>query len=288
MNDTPIQKVLSYQPLFELVKDFAGILAEYPLYFITKKPPRKWGFLWTRNTWIVPSQRDKCFVVETNVEIPHIQTIQQGNWTIPGSRSVQCFYDEHRNAWPIHTGSSQKQSRLKVWNDLNTDQKPSISNGRNFWYIRPLSICIAYILEDVFKPNVCSTVQESIFTSADFNLFLAKWYDKNLFTMIEDRDKRETKKSQFSQLRKHFENVCLQSIHISNITKTDVLWIDPNFFSSTQSISFWVKYHFQELSWIEWIETKSGGSDRKLIYFQIVYDSGKISKRFFLVLELFS
>ena len=33
--------------LVEMIKDFAGILSEYPMYFITKFAPRRWWFIWS-------------------------------------------------------------------------------------------------------------------------------------------------------------------------------------------------------------------------------------------------
>lgn len=245
-------KVLNCQSLLNLIKDFSGILAEYPLYFITKKAPRVWGWQWWNHTWVCPKDRKEHIMIKLDINAQHFNPLTQSScsFALTGFPAIQCYTDEYKNFWPVNTHNSQSTKKLKTWNECNIHEKPSTAT--DLWTIRPLSISIAYIMEDTHPVNICFPVQRAIFASYDFNYLLIRWYSQNLFTMTMNSAK------DYSQLREHISELCLNRTYdLSNVSQDDVSWIRPQFFSELNHRFNWLKYHFKALSWHDWNQCES-------------------------------
>ena len=151
-----MKKVFDCISLLNLIKDFAGLLSEYPLFYVTKIPPRTWGFLWWKDdiekTWVIPSKRHSHPALNT---FSHCE----------GSNKLKkiCEYDEKFFALPYR-------------------EKTCFNNSCENKRFVPISVVDAFLDRSV-------QVFDSLIYSGDFNVTLAIWYSENLLLLqnqIED------------------------------------------------------------------------------------------------------
>ena len=234
------QKVLLCKSLINLIKDFAGLLAEFPIYFITKFSPRKWKYKWWEKNlnpvWLCPSTCTRLECYKTVILYPSPMDLMNQKFYFD---SIPCYFDEYKNVWPINTFNSQGVKDLKQWNSSNIDTQPTEEKG--LFTFRPLNISIACILYDLDANNICTMVQQTLFSSPDFTFELAQWYTENLFTL----SKRTCVSLRDKFAKSYINESAMDLIHFS---KEKLLWLQPN----VNEIPNWLKYHFNDLTWKDW------------------------------------
>ena len=225
-----MEKVLYCTSLLNVIKDFAGLLSEYPLYYITRAYPRTWGFLWWSFGWVVPSQRHLSYslVVSPRDIRPQINTFQFPANILDGWKF--CEYDDHFVAFPY--GARQGRTCVKLEIDFTRAKE---------FKTHPLPVSIAFaLIHPKLDPSRDFETYFQIFKiltySEDFNINLAYWYSENLIFI------RNEKANQY------LGKIFLPYPHdMRHLTEKQLLWVD-----ATCPQDYWLKYHFNHLTYLQW------------------------------------
>jgi hypothetical protein len=247
-----MQCVLNCKTLIDLIKDFAGFLSEYPLYFITKTTPRIWAYDYLNNgIWILPDKRKVFTQVLRNFFVTGIHESK------PKTRIIQFkVKNETLNFCLTKENCVYPENTFCPTEDLIFRGEVTSSSIRRFpdptLIALPLPISVKVLVDptliDYGYPCYLYTMAANeIRKDEDFNLELAYWYSCNFPLFLTDHDTLNKRifSDKYDSQKRYGSQQEKETFLVSQLPSAEFAeWLFPNLKTGIN----WIAYHYNFIS----------------------------------------
>ena len=250
-------KIFTCIDLINLIKDFGGILCEYPICFLYKlaPKPRAWGFKWwftslemKEQRFVVPSKRKKYF----DICVPKTCVNPKTKRIMPTSSHYfiqACCFDEFQNAWPVDTYLSLPNKKLSIekkWSRKNMHlRNQTNSETTSQFTVQSFTLTLTDLLCDEIWEEASWFLMES----NEWNFELIFWYIQT-FPLLKEHDH-----SLFKYITRDLDTFVYRG-DLNYFTKAHLFWLEPTK-TLTKTYLFvnrCLVYHCGLISLMDWLK----------------------------------